>query len=93
MSRTRAFRFAGLDGLEWRIAPAGVTPVVAVPPADVVQSGDYQGQFGDQTGVDSTAATETAAGDAAPSAIDPAGYFQAGSGDQTAIDTTADLEN
>ena len=34
-----------LNSLEYRLAPAAVT----MPPADVVQDGEFDGQFGDQT--------------------------------------------
>ncbi len=50
MSRQREFSPADLDALEGRLAPAAMVPPVAAPPAaDVVQQGDFQGQFGDQT--------------------------------------------
>jgi hypothetical protein len=53
MSKRRAFRTDGLDALEGRLAPAAV-----VPGAAVVQAGQHEGQFGDQTTPDAPGTSE-----------------------------------
>ncbi len=62
----RSFHQAGLDALEGRLAPAAI-----VPTAHVAQTGQYEGQFGDQTTPDAPGVREGRAEDGPETVIRP----------------------